>query len=191
MSWRSEVFDRPRVQVLRDPAWLLAPLYVRDLLGLAVPAGPAQPGPLVPAVEHRPVPAGAPEDAAARWPGWWQAAVAHRPDVGAPRDRDLAAAAGLATLWELLAADVRGWLDARRAARSDPAAGVEQDLLQRWASATGRAPAPRTLTVQTVPVAGPLLVRADTDRWVVATGLRERPADYRHLLEPVLAELFG
>jgi len=187
------------IVVVPDPPWLLAPLFLRDFLrlqrvgpgpGLLVdhfPAKPSDVSGLMRAVQaDRLVQLTA---AAADWPIWWTEAVDHRPGTTEPSQAELLAfSPALSELWAEIDVWFQRWL-AKRPAPADSAC-PEEDILAILTDRWGRLPAPRRLTVLTIPVVGDLFIRPEDDRIVVTRGLRGNPQRYRTLLEPVLADFF-
>lgn len=167
MTWRTTAFDAPRIELLVDPQWLLAPLFVR-----------------------RAVPGGREQD----WQRWWSAAVAFRPGGPAPRQQDLVAfSPALTELWQSTSADFDRWCRERQPTAAVPP--VEQQRLASFEARCGHPPAPRTLIVLVVPFGrappvGGLLLRPESDRLVVDAGVRLTGAPYLELLDPVLADFF-
>lgn len=161
MTWRNTAFDAARVQVLLDPPWLLAPLFLRDGLPTA----------LMP-----------------DWSRWWSAAVAFRPGGAAPRQAELIDSRELGERWRAREAAFDDWL-ARRVA-FDLVRPIEQEVLEVFGSRHHHAPAPRTLTVLVVPYGDELFLRPEPDRLVVDAALRLSGDRYRRLLDPVLTDFF-
>ncbi len=163
MTWRNTAFDAPRVHLLVDPPWLLAPLFVRGRV---------------------------PPDLLPAWSRWWSAAVEFRPGGPAPRQEDLVAfSPGLAKRWQDSRVTFDEWVAGRPTVPRTGAA-VEQELLSTFATRFGRPAAPRTLTVLVVPSGGALFLRPEPGRLVVDAELRLTGERYRALLDPVLADYF-
>lgn len=169
MTWRSTTFDAPRIELLVNPSWLLAPLLARESL---------------------------PTKWLTDWSTWWASAVRFRPGGPAPRQQDLVAfSPTLTEFWQAVTADFDAAgtsLDQLLAERipAGPVRPVEQDLLDSFAARTGRTPAPRTLTVLVVPFGEDLFVRPEPNRLVVDADLRLAGERYRELLDPVLDDFF-
>lgn len=160
MTWRSTAFDAARIELLVDPPWLLAPLFVRRDLPTA----------LLP-----------------DWSRWWSAAVSFRPGGAAPRQENLIDSPALAERCRTSGAALDHWLATRPIDQEPP---VEQQRLDSFTVTTGDAPAPRRLTVLVVPFGAPLFLRPEPDRLVVDAVLRLTGDRYRQLLDPVFADFF-
>jgi hypothetical protein len=199
MTWRSTLPDAAGIEVTVDPAWLLAPLFLRDFLRLQV-TGPG-PGPLSdrppaerfidPWLMHtvRPDRTVMLTAAAADWPAWWEQSVDYRPGGPAPRVLDLVGfSPALSDSWPQVENWFDKWLQRRRP--TDPGPAVERLLLDDFGVHHGRPPALRTLRVLLLPVIGSLFIRPEPDRLVVSVGLRRDTGRYRDLLDPVLSQFF-
>lgn len=160
MTWRNTTADAARVQVLVNPSWLLAPLFVRDEL----------PPALLP-----------------EWASWWSRAVAFRPGGAAPGPTGLIDSPELARRWQASGVAFDAWYASRPASVDFP---VEQARLTTFAGRTGGPPAPRTLTVVVVPFGDELFLRPEPDRLVVDAALRRDETRYVRLLDPVFADFF-
>ena len=161
MTWRNTTGDVARVQVLANPQWLLAPLFLRETL---------------------------PADLTPDWQRWWSAAVAFRPGGAAPRPEDLVAfSPELGQRWRHAQPGFEPWL-AGQPTELRPA--IEQQRLDSFAARTGEAPAPRTLTVLVVPFGDELILRPEPDRLVVDAALRQDDVRYASLLDAVFADFF-
>jgi hypothetical protein len=160
MTWRNTAADAARVQVLVNPSWLLAPLFLRDEL----------PSALLP-----------------QWSSWWSRALAFRPGGAAPAPTELIESPELARRWQASRAGFDAWCASRPTGRDVP---VEQQRLDSYRERTGQPPAPRTLTVLVVPFGDELFLRPEPDRLVVDAALRRDEDRYAALLDPVFADFF-
>ena len=189
MTVRNTMFDGPHVGVVADPSWLLAPLYARDAAGLR-PAG-GQPGPLDPAAETVAFEDDLVGAATADWPGWWSAACEFRPGPPAPRTLDLVHfSSALTEVWKPVERSFDRWRRARHSRRPDEAREVEHRLLDGFEQANGRSPAPRTLRILQIPVAGSFLDSPAPGMLIVSAELRQSPDAWAAALAPLLPQHF-
>lgn len=175
MSVRFTGFDRPRVIVVADPEWLLAPLFARQA-GEISADGPDLPGSLV----ERVPPSGLRADpqAAADWPRWWSAAVAFHPGGPPPRQSDLVAfSPALSRLWSQMLPGFDRWAAARPSPSAD--ARLEVPVIDAI-----NHPALHTLRILQIPVDGELLMRPGRDRLVVSPATRHTD-HYREVLTEI------
>lgn len=198
-DFRNSRWDRPALALIADPSWLLAPLYARDVAGLAVDAPGATdapvPGPLDPPVGTGA--AGADVDAAAAaadWPAWWTAALAFRPGTPAPRVADLiGGSAALQALWTESASGFATWTSTRPAPPADAEAAarrIERDALAGFAARNGRDPGRWTVRILQIPVAGHYLYSPEDRRIVVSAALRHDAEAYADALAAELPRHF-
>lgn len=200
MSWRNTRFDSAEVALMPDPAWLMAPLFVRDFLRLR-PAGPG-PGPLAPQPPSERIDEGFLMQtvridrtvlltaATADWPAWWSEALDFRPEDAAPRTDELIEfSPALSDLWLQVQSWFDRWMTRRKVVDSAP--GVEMARLAGFTERTGNPPAHRTLRILVAPVLGEMFLQPEADRLVVSGALRGNQERYFELLDPILQEYFG
>lgn len=191
------------VELVADPPWLLAPIFLRDFLRLEMARPDSAPGRLI---ESLPAPtAGINELSADReaeraaqkaaaatdWPHWWSAALDVPGSLAQPHVEPLSCAPRSRRLWRAMHVEsyFDDWL-ARRSPRRAPDPHIERDLLASLERRQARSPALRTLQILILPVAGAYFVRPAPDRLVVAAPLRRDQGRYASRLAPVLASYF-